>query len=254
MKLFIIKFQNIFKIFEDKLLPYFLPHLQRLVEDKQEHHQRCAAEIISGIIRGAKHWNYEQVEGMWTEIIPLLRIAVNNMANETIPDWSFCVTVALENRDPNRHHWLLEFLIDNPLNEQSSFVSSGRLIMLKSALHRQPWRNIELYKRLLKYFQKYMTQPFQNVREKISSCLASIFSADVINSHGREEVPSVKEFFEEIMPQLNNLYENTLTKLEHSNHKLEEKQLEQTAEQLDINNLNDSERESSIRLFKISNY
>lgn len=233
-------------------MPQFLPYLQQFVEDKQEQHQRCAAEIIGGIIRGSKHWSYKQVEEMWSEIIPLLRIAINNMATETIPDWSFCVTVGLDGRDPNRHHWLLEFLIDNPLSEQSSFVSSGRLIMLKSALHRQSWRNVELYRRLLTYFQQHMTQPFQNVREKISSCMSNIFSTGIIfPNSAKEGAPCIKEFFAQTMPQLNNLYENTLTKLEHSNHASNNKDVDQTTQQLQVICLNDTEKESSIRLFKI---
>lgn len=231
----------------------FLPHLQRLVGNKQEHYQRCAAEIISGIIRGSKHWNFNQVENLWTELIPLLRIALNNMATETVPDWSFCVTMGLECRDPNRHHWLLEFLLDNPLNEPSSFVSSGRLIMLKTVLQRQSWRNVELYNRLLSYFQEKMTQPFQNVREKISSCLASIFSCDLIFPNGYpENLPRIKEFFNDITPQLNKLYDDTLKQLEHSNDDNQTENVDKTALQVNNINSNESQKETSVRLFKIS--
>lgn len=40
------------------------------------------------MIRGSKHWPYENVEKMWEYLIPLLRIAFSNMTVETVNDWS----------------------------------------------------------------------------------------------------------------------------------------------------------------------
>lgn len=188
---------------------------------------------------------------MWTELIPILRTALNNIASETVTDWAVCVTMGIESRDPNRYHWLLEFLLDNPLNEQTSFISFARLVMLRSVLHRQAWRNVELYNRLLLCFQKCMTQPFQNVREKISSCLAGIFSNDLVYPSDQvENFPRISVFFDQIMPQLNKLYDDTLKKLEHSNDATND--VNQTTQQMHIISLNDGEKDSSIRLFKIS--
>ena len=57
--------QGLFRNFDDAFLPLFRPHLERLVADtKHDTHEcshRCAAEIISGVIRGSKHWTYEKV-------------------------------------------------------------------------------------------------------------------------------------------------------------------------------------------------
>lgn len=30
-----------------------------------------------------------------------------------------------ENRDPNRHHWLLELLMEDPLRDEASFIECG---------------------------------------------------------------------------------------------------------------------------------
>lgn len=35
--------------------------MERLVADSHESKQRCVAEIISGLIRGSKHWSYSKV-------------------------------------------------------------------------------------------------------------------------------------------------------------------------------------------------
>ena len=61
----ILTLQGLFRNFDDAFLPLFRPHLERLVADtKHDTHEcshRCAAEIISGVIRGSKHWTYEKV-------------------------------------------------------------------------------------------------------------------------------------------------------------------------------------------------
>lgn len=208
-----LMYQNLFKMFEDKLLGDFLPHIENLVADKEEHLQRCAAEMMSGIIRGSKHWNFEQVNGLWQKFVPLFQVAFANMSDETLGDWSLCITMSLESRDPNRHHWFLEFLMDDPLSEQTSFLACARLLLLQMGLNQQPWRNVELNHRLLNYLQNHLSHSFQNVREKISNCLMVIFSRDLTFPNGRQIYsPRVEDFFKLIMPRLDALYEDCLKK------------------------------------------
>lgn len=91
-------FQTLFKITEDQFLGIFLPHLQRLVEDKQEQSHRCAAEIIGGLIKGCKHWHFKQVENLWNLLLPILKTALLNISSETIADWGLCIGMGLEAR------------------------------------------------------------------------------------------------------------------------------------------------------------
>ena len=37
------------------------PHVEAMVEDKRESHQRAASEVMAGLVRGAKHWDYRRV-------------------------------------------------------------------------------------------------------------------------------------------------------------------------------------------------
>ena len=108
--------------------------MERLVADSHESKQRCVAEIISGLIRGSKHWSYSkvcvrltfrremelersldmtevrslhvqllchkkktclfQVEGLWALLCPLLRTALSNITVETYADWGTCIATA----------------------------------------------------------------------------------------------------------------------------------------------------------------
>lgn len=69
----------------------------------QENEQRCAAELVYGIIIGSKFWPYEYVESVWAELLPILKTVVPNISDETIKDWEICMSGATNRVDPNRY-------------------------------------------------------------------------------------------------------------------------------------------------------
>lgn len=52
--------------------------MERLVADSHESKQRCVAEIISGLIRGSKHWSFlkVQLQNKMILIIQVYRLSV----------------------------------------------------------------------------------------------------------------------------------------------------------------------------------
>ncbi|XP_056636067.1 proteasome activator complex subunit 4-like [Diorhabda sublineata] len=235
-------FKNLFKMFEDVLLPYFLPHLKRLVEDKLESSQRCAAEIISGIIRGSKHWEYEKVKNLWSTLLPLLERAIVNISTETQTDWALCITMGLESRDPNRHHWLIEYFLQDPLKDPTILVACTRLHLLFVAISQQSWRNTEISGRLLEYLQPHLAHQFKNIRERISALLAVTFSnvGQGVDDGTGDGYSKMKKFFEMVSPKLKCLLDMSLAKIDEEN--------KDTALETDSKN---EEKESLIRLFKV---
>lgn len=218
-----------------------------------ESHQRCAAEIISGIIRGSKHWEYEKTIELWTNLIPLIETAIVNIYAETKTDWAICFSMALESRDPSRCYWLLEHLMEDPLQDPTSFTACERLRLLSTALAQQTWRNKELCLRLLDYVKPHLTHRFQNIREKISFCLTLVLREDTIlqlgNTTGSRKT---LDFLGEVFPVLHNLYVQALAKLENSNGRAVSE-----GDKMDCDNAGDEtttdneETQSSIRLFKV---
>lgn len=208
----LLVFKGLFRNHGDSFLPIFLPHLRRLVADKQESSQRCAAEIMCGIIKGSKHWTYEMTEAMWTEMIPIIRSALSNLTVETINDWTLSISNATKDRDPNKIHWLLECLLEESLlgKSEASFIECGRLMILQGALTLQSWRVGELLQRLLSNFENRLEDsPFQNVRDRLASTLVSIFrvsnGALTIND---QLFPEPHEFMEKLYPKLQSLIED----------------------------------------------
>uniref|UniRef100_A0A673KRM3 Proteasome activator complex subunit 4A n=1 Tax=Sinocyclocheilus rhinocerous TaxID=307959 RepID=A0A673KRM3_9TELE len=214
-------FKGLFRNFDDAFLPLLKPHMERLVADSHESTQRCVAEIISGLIRGSKHWSYSKVEKLWALLCPLLRKALSNITIETYADWGTCIATACESRDPRKLHWLFEMLMESPVTgEGGSFVDACRLYVLQGGLAQQEWRVPELLHRLLHYLEPKLTQVYKNVRERIGSVLTYIFMIDVNLPHTQPTMsPRIAEFTERVLARLKPLMEG---EEEIQNHVVEE--------------------------------
>jgi proteasome activator subunit 4 len=129
--------KSIFDIFGDfDILDNFVTHLPGLIENKtNESSHRCAAEIVAGILRGAKHWNYEKTAKMYEKIIPLIRAALNSITNETDTFWGTSFATAAEGIDPLKQHFLHEVLLEDPIKEEKSFIDCSRLYCLQGAFN-----------------------------------------------------------------------------------------------------------------------
>eukprot|EP00064_Thunnus_orientalis_P007411 superscaffoldBa00000821_g7431 len=217
-------FKGLFRNFGDAFLPLLQPHMERLVADSHESKQRCVAEIISGLIRGCKHWSYTKVESLWVLLCPLLRTALSNITVETYADWGTCIATACESRDPRKLHWLFEMLMESPVNgEGGSFVDACRLYVLQGGLAQQEWRVPELLHRLLQYLEPKLTQVYKNVRERIGSVLTYIFMIDVNLPYTQPTTsPRISDFTERILLQLKPLTEGDE---EIQNHVVEENEV-----------------------------
>lgn len=242
-------FKNVFKMYEDSLLPKFLPHLKRLAEDKHESSQRCAAEIIAGIIRGSKHWSFDKAKKLWEALLPILDAAIVNMSTETINDWTFSFTMAIESRDPNKYHWLVEFLMDDPLKDATSFVACSRLHILYLTIAQPSWRNALVYEKMLEYFKPHLSHPFQNIREKISLILPLIYGKDLTFPKGaRTRGPKVEDFFAEVSPRLEKLYECLLRRNQNVGSSDSTNGCDSTISIVDVT---EQEKDELMRLFKV---
>ncbi|XP_063073010.1 proteasome activator complex subunit 4B [Engraulis encrasicolus] len=202
-------------------LPLLKPHMERLANDSHESTQRCVAEIIAGLVRGSKHWNYKKLQALWEFLIPLMRTALSRITVETYTDWGTCVATACESRDPRKLHWLLEMLMESPLSgEGGSFVDACHLYVLQGGLAQQEWRVPELLHRLLEYLEPKLTAVYKNVRERIGSVLTYIFMIDVALPQTQTTTsPSIRAFTERVLLQLKPLLEGDE---EIQNHVIEE--------------------------------
>ncbi|XP_059471936.1 proteasome activator complex subunit 4-like [Neocloeon triangulifer] len=249
-----ILFKNLFRNHGDAHLNLFLPHLKRLVADKNESSQRCAAEIIAGLIKGAKHWPFDKIESLWRELCPIIRCALSNMTVETVGDWGICFATAAESRDPNQQHWLLEVLMEEPLREEAAFKDCGRLYALQGALNQHEWRIPELLHRLLHYVKPFLTHSFQNVRERLGSVLTNIFNLDIaLSDQNLTKSPRIDDFISEVLPRLQILCANGPKDIESKMEVDSPEEVSRTADliaNVELSAENKAPRDLALRLLK----
>jgi proteasome activator subunit 4 len=127
-------FKALFRNFGDSFLPSIRAHIEKLVCDHRESHQRAASELLAAIIRGSKHWPYSKVEPLWGWVVPAIRQALTKVSPETQRDWGTCFATSSDSRDPNRLHWLMEVAMEEPIRSQGSFIDASRLYMMAMRL------------------------------------------------------------------------------------------------------------------------
>ena len=202
-------FRGLFRNFGDTFVPYFQAHIEQLVTDKHESNQRGAAEIITGIVMGSKHWSFDKVTKMWEWLIPALRNAISNISVETLKDWDNVFSHIVQNRDPRRIHWVLDFLVNEPMQtSNSALVESSRLYVLQGGIHQQEWRAPFLLQKIQNHIEPMLGHPYKNIRNRIGSLLASLFLYDVQLMGKPQDVrrtPSVDALIERVLPRLDSL-------------------------------------------------
>ncbi|XP_055545788.1 proteasome activator complex subunit 4A-like isoform X2 [Wyeomyia smithii] len=240
--------KGLMNAFGDLFLDRFLVHLRPLIDDKaSESSHRCAAEVMAGIMRGAKHWPYDKTAKMYEQLVPLIRLALNNVTVDTDVYWGTCFATAAENMDPSKQHWLHEVLLEDPLQETTSFIDCNRLYCLQGAFNQHVWRMTSVAKRLLEYLRPYLNHSFQNVRERLGSTLINIFEADLRfnGQRGLELSPKTTDMIDYVMPKLRVL-------LSEDHPVIVSEKIDAGVEVVtgDTTNKEGSEYEVAVRLFK----
>lgn len=200
----------LFGEFGNAFLDNFLSFVGPLIEDKKntEGAHRCAAEILTGILRGAKHWDYTRTEGMYAKIIPLVRVILKNITVESELNWGTCFATAAEHMDPNRQHWLHEVMMENFFNDEfTSYISCSRIYCFQGVFAQHIWRMNTAGHRVLNSVKPFFSHSFQNVRERLGSLLINIYDGDFQFPGGNQpECPRISDLMAEIGPKLQILH------------------------------------------------
>uniref|UniRef100_A0A8D8S251 Proteasome activator complex subunit 4 n=1 Tax=Cacopsylla melanoneura TaxID=428564 RepID=A0A8D8S251_9HEMI len=244
--------KGLFRNHGDKHLPLLKSHIEGFILEKNETLQRCAAEFISGLIKGSKHWPFSKVESLWSWLGPVLRTALSNMIAESVNDWGVAIASATKNRDPNRMHWLLSILTETSDKEEPSFIECGRLFALHCAMNQFQWRIYHLHSNVYETMLiPRLTHDFQNVRDRISSMLTNAFELDISFGDQRSPSPHIDQFVERFLPELNQLFD--LWEIKHSKSSSLLDNLSESFKQSNMNkddNKDTQTQDRLIRLFK----
>jgi proteasome activator subunit 4 len=191
--------KQIFNVFGDVFLDNFINYINLLLtNERKESSHRCAAEFIAGILRGAKHWPYEKTRIMYEKLLPVIKLALDNISTESQVIWGCAFATSVETMDPYKQFYLHEALLENPINSINSFNDCSRLYCLQGIFNQHSWRMRSVAFRLNDYLDSSLNHPFQNVRERVSSTLINIYEGDLnfINCKSKNFSPQITELFE----------------------------------------------------------
>ncbi|RDD38509.1 Proteasome activator complex subunit 4 [Trichoplax sp. H2] len=203
-------FKGIFRNFGDSLLPLFERHVENLFADTEHSSsQKCALEIVAGLVRGSKHWGSEKEQHLWLFLTPLLRKAFNSISRETINDWCTFVTTISKNRDPKRLRSLFSLLFNENIfaGEQASFLDASALSLIRIFVSDMEWKGYEVQNLALKLVSPWLDHQYKDVRSSLGSLLRDIFKFDVaISKNYVSKGPTATKFIESLLPSLSKLF------------------------------------------------
>ncbi|EDV29443.1 uncharacterized protein TRIADDRAFT_51787 [Trichoplax adhaerens] len=168
-------FKGIFRNFGDSLLPLFERHVENLFADTEHSSsQKCALEIVAGLVRGSKHWGSEK-----------------------------------KNRDPKRLRSLFSLLFNENIfaGEQASFLDASALSLIRIFVSDMEWKGYEVQNLALKLVSPWLDHQYKDVRSSLGSLLRDIFKFDVaISKNYVSKGPTATKFIESLLPSLSKLF------------------------------------------------
>jgi proteasome activator subunit 4 len=181
-------FKGMFQLLGISLLDVFKPQLEQLLSKagsgKQEevHDMTTCAELTSGLMRGIKHWQFDDQQQIFTYLLPLLDKVLDTSSMSCIGEWCESLEFSVCDKDPRRALWVKQFLMDKfnrifntDLGITSS--SSDQLRVLKylyGVLGEMSWRDPSSLEHVLNVLSIHMAHPYEQVREYIALFISLI--------------------------------------------------------------------------------
>lgn len=217
--------------FGPQTIPIFAPYVEKFTSSSsEESQQRCAAEMVFGMIKGSRFWSLEPCLNLWTSVlVPCFQRVLSNMTMETLQDWEICLSGATNKHDSNRLRWLFNCLLDHcqlSSNASSSgggiegaFSQASCLKLLNKSIV-QNWKLKSIFLQTFGFLQGQTSHPYNKVRHQISAILATVLSLDIGYDQDKSNMgngyPQICELIENSLPKLSLNFHNPV--LENGNN------------------------------------
>lgn len=100
------------------------PLVDSLVAERDRHKHRAAAELVGGVIRGAKHWPLADQARLWRWCDAWMPRVLTTSTPDSQPSWQMCVEYVYKQRDPRRARSLLVFVVEHAASSLASARNS----------------------------------------------------------------------------------------------------------------------------------
>ncbi|KAL5255340.1 hypothetical protein ACHWQZ_G014676 [Mnemiopsis leidyi] len=201
-------YRDLFRNYGWSLFKLFLPKVEEFVEGKVESQHRFAAELLSSVTRGSKHWPFKDIELMWETILPLIMKAMIHVSAETINLWAVCISSIVEDRDPRRFSRLVTMATEEFLSGRTIFHDTSNLFLLETIVAQFEWKYAEGLHKLMDKIIANLNNSYKNVRDKIGHMIERCTAHDHVMFNCRPTInPRKADFMAKVMPLLSSLDE-----------------------------------------------
>jgi proteasome activator subunit 4 len=90
--------------------------VEPMMSDPDKYKQRAAAELLAGLLRGAKHWPPSEANAVWDWALAGLQRTFGALKPDTLPCWEGFFSVVLDGFDPRRSQRLVDWILSLPLD------------------------------------------------------------------------------------------------------------------------------------------
>ncbi|KAF8922284.1 armadillo-type protein [Mucidula mucida] len=120
------------KMYPYEVLAPIFENMESLLSDSDKYKQRAGGEVLTGLVRGCKHWTKTSSEKLWAWIRSRLDIIFAEIKPETLTFWETAIGHMLEDRDPRRNQPLVDWIFSLSLDfsGDSAFQMSKALSTL----------------------------------------------------------------------------------------------------------------------------
>ncbi|KAI9321667.1 hypothetical protein BX666DRAFT_1850314 [Dichotomocladium elegans] len=171
-------YENIFIIFEDKPICALMDDLVRLCQaTDQRSHQRAAAELIAGLIRGTINWPLNKTLKLWEWLSPLLQSTFSAITPDSLTYWEAAVKHCACNWDPRRLQPLTSIIFGATFdpNSDAAFAEGRKLLLTRALIGELGWRSVSAAtETLLDTYLAHIAHPYKQVREALGSNINEI--------------------------------------------------------------------------------
>ncbi len=209
---------SLIEAFGPCMVEIFAPFALKFCASSEESEQRCASEMVFGMIKGSRFWSYEPCLGLWTKVlIPAFKTVLTNVNMDTLQDWEICLSGATNKHDANRLRWLFNLLINevkgSKMSQEGAFAQASCLRLLNKSIV-QNWKLREIFNLSFDLLKPQTSHPYNKVRHQISSIMATVLSLDIRYGTSGNDLnmgkgyPTICDFIDFIKPKLSLNFHN----------------------------------------------
>ncbi|KAF5384731.1 hypothetical protein D9757_006213 [Collybiopsis confluens] len=132
--------KSLVKTFEEDGLDRLLGVIDPLLSDSDKFKQRAGGEVLTGLLRGSKHWSKGSADKLWQWSIVRLERVFSQIKPDTVNFWETVFDYILEERDPRRNQTFVDWIFSLPLefNGDSAFDMTKTLSTFALLVENQP--------------------------------------------------------------------------------------------------------------------